>query len=213
MSVNLGLLVVVGVMAACGVYLLMERSLIRMLLGLLLVGNGVNLLIVLLTAPQGNPPIVGRTSQGATADADPLGQAMVLTAIVITMGVAAFVLALTYRLFVINRQDDDVEDDTEDVKLLKGSLKDFPDRDRSDDPETGLDTVAGDLFDLHGNPLTPEEFAAAHREVIETDLMPEDLAVLDPRLQTIRDEMPAADDDLPDAAPDPADEDRPEGER
>ena len=46
MSVNLGLLIVVGLMAACGVYLLLERSLVKMLLGLLLVGNAINLLII-----------------------------------------------------------------------------------------------------------------------------------------------------------------------
>ena len=67
-----------------------------------------------------------------------------LTAIVIMMGVAAFVLALVYRLFVINRDDDDVEDDEEDVKILSGSLGTAPDRDRSDDPLTHSDTPTGD---------------------------------------------------------------------
>ncbi len=91
-SVNLGLLIVVGLMAACGVYLLLERSLIRMLLGLLLVGNAINLLIVTVSGAMGNPPIIGRTADERSADADPLAQGMVLTAIVITMGMAAFVL-------------------------------------------------------------------------------------------------------------------------
>lgn len=195
MSVNLGLLLVAGVLGATGVYLLMERSLVRMLLGLLLVGNGINLLIVSLAGSPGDPPVRGAESLGATTEADPLAQAMVLTAIVITMGVAAFVLALTYRLFQINRQDDDLEDDSEDVKLLKGSLKDFGDRDRSDDPETGADTVSGDFFDSHGNPLTPEEFAASHRKVIEPDLMPEDAAVIDHLPEFSIDEMPIDSDD------------------
>ncbi|QRY62805.1 Na(+)/H(+) antiporter subunit C [Gordonia sp. PDNC005] len=208
MSVNLGLLVIAGVLAACGVYLLMERSLIRMLFGLMLVGNGINLLIVTLSGPPGNPPIRGRSSAGQTADADPLAQGMVLTAIVITMGVAAFVLALTYRLFVINRRgpeaaapdveptstegavsDDDVQDDPEDVKIATSTLQTFPDRDRSDDPLTGADTVAGDFFDDHGNPLTAEEFEKVHLGVIETDLMPED-AVLIAHLVEDGDDMP-----------------------
>ncbi|WP_132992353.1 Na(+)/H(+) antiporter subunit C [Gordonia zhaorongruii] len=195
MTVNLGLLIVAGALSASGVYLLMERSLIRMLFGLLLVGNGINLLIVTLASSPGNPPIRGRGSNGHTADADPLAQGMVLTAIVITMGIAAFVLALTYRLFVINRRaaeepssdveptsteglDDDLQDDPEDVKIATGSLKNFPDRDRSDDPNTGADTVAGDFFDDQGNPMTVEEFEAAHTGVIETDLMPEDAELL-----------------------------------
>lgn len=172
MSINLGLLIVIGVMAACGAYMLMERSLIRMLFGLLLCGNAINLLIVVVSGGMGNPPIMDRTSDDRTVNADPLAQGMVLTAIVITMGVAAFVLSLVYRLFVINRDDDDLEDDTEDVKILTGSLHDAPDRDRSDDPVTLADTSAGDLFDDAGNPITPEEYAALY--TLETDLMPED---------------------------------------
>jgi len=192
MSVSLGLLIVAGALGACGVYLLTERSIIRMLLGLMLVGNGINLMIVVLAGPPGHPPIKGQ-EHGQETGADPLAQGMVLTAIVITMGIAAFVLALAYRLFVLNRADDDLEDDSEDRKIVTGTLRDFPDRDRSDDPETGADTVAGDLFDNRGNPMTPDEFAAAHRGVIEPDLMPEDAAVVD-RLPADCDEMPPHDD-------------------
>ena len=180
MSLNLGLLIIVGVMAACGVYLLMERSLVRMLLGLLLCGNAINLLILVTSGTMGDPPILGRTSEASDGrEADPLAQAMILTAIVITMGVAAFVLSLVYRLFVINRDDDDLEDDTEDVKILSGSLSDAPDRDRSDDPVTLADTTAGDFFDDDGNPLSQEEYVARHADVIETDLMPADADVID----------------------------------
>lgn len=178
MSVNLGLLVVIAIMIACGAYLLMERSLVRMLLGLLVAGNGVNLLILVLAGGMGNPPIMGRSYEARPHDADPLAQAMVLTAIVITMGVAAFILAMVYRLFVLNR-DEDVDDDTEDVKVSTSSLQSAPDRDRSDDPVTGADTSAGDFFDDEGNPLTEEEYIALHRERIETDLMPEDADVVD----------------------------------
>jgi multicomponent Na+:H+ antiporter subunit C len=179
MTTNLSLMLVVGVMAACGVYLLMERSLVRMLFGLLLVGNALNLMIIVVSGGMGNPPIMGRSSENRAADADPLAQGMVLTAIVIMMGVAAFVLALVYRLFVINRDDDDVEDDVEDVKILSGSLGTAPDRDRSDDPVTYSDTPTGDHFDDEGNPLTPEQAAARHAALHETDLMPTDSDVVD----------------------------------
>ncbi|WP_439031480.1 Na(+)/H(+) antiporter subunit C [Gordonia terrae] len=179
MNTNLSLMLVVGVMAACGVYLLMERSLVRMLFGLLLVGNALNLMIIVVSGGMGNPPIMGRSSENRAADADPLAQGMVLTAIVIMMGVAAFVLSLVYRLFVINRDDDDVEDDVEDVKILSGSLGTAPDRDRSDDPVTFSDTPTGDYFDDEGNPLTPEQAAARHAALHETDLMPTDSDVVD----------------------------------
>ncbi|MFT3898950.1 MAG: Na(+)/H(+) antiporter subunit C [Gordonia sp. (in: high G+C Gram-positive bacteria)] len=175
MSVNLPLLIVLGGIVACGAYLLMDRSLIKMLLGLMLVGNALNVMILTIAGPSGNPPIRGAHVDGRTETADPLAQAMILTAIVIMMGAAAFVLALVYRLFVLNRDegedDDEVEDDPEDLKILTGSLDTAGDRDRSDDPQTLADTAAGDLFDDEGHPLTPEEFAALHRTVIETDLI------------------------------------------
>ncbi|GAB08454.1 Na(+)/H(+) antiporter subunit C [Gordonia araii NBRC 100433] len=192
MSVNVPLLIVLGGIIACGAYLLMDRSLIKMLLGLMLVGNAVNVMILVIAGNSGNPPIRGQEVAGRTEDADPLAQAMILTAIVIMMGVAAFVLALVYRLFVLNRDDDDVEDDPEDLKILTGSLETAGDRDRSDDPLTLADTVAGDLFDDQGHPLTPEEFEELHRTVIETDLLVADD-------DDVVDELHAPDEDEDDA--------------
>jgi multicomponent Na+:H+ antiporter subunit C len=109
-------LVLIGVLTSCGVYLLLERNLTRMLLGLLLFGNAVNLLIIAVAGPSGNPPIHGRTSDGRTADADPLAQGMILTAIVITMGIAAFVLALAYRSYRITTAEE-VGNDPEDTRV------------------------------------------------------------------------------------------------
>ena len=143
MSANLGLLVVVGIMFACGIYLIVERSVTRILLGVLLMGNAANLLLLTAGGPDGDPPIVKRfASEGF---ADPLAQAMILTAIVITMGLAAFVLALTYRAYTLNAQDL-IQDDPEDAKVLGRSVADAPDRDRSDDPVTGAPGPAGDSF-------------------------------------------------------------------
>ena len=109
-------LILIGGLTSCGVYLLLERNLTRMLLGLLLVGNAVNLLILTVGGPAGNPPIRGRTSDGKTTTADPLAQGMVLTAIVISMGIAAFVLALTYRSYRLSREED-VANDPEDTRV------------------------------------------------------------------------------------------------
>ena len=58
-------LVLIGGLTSAGVYLLLERTLTRMLLGLLLIGNAVNLLILNVGGPSGNPPVYGRTSNGA----------------------------------------------------------------------------------------------------------------------------------------------------
>src|ERR1700736_6703027 len=117
-------LVLIGGLISVGVYLLLERNLTRMLLGLLLFGSainlliltvagppgtppvrggrrdgGINLLFLAVAGPSGNPPVRGRVSDGETATADPLAQGMILTAIVINMGIAAFVLALIYRSY------------------------------------------------------------------------------------------------------------------
>lgn len=109
-------LVIVGGLTACGVYMLLSRNLTRMLLGLLVIGNAVNLLLLTVGGPSGNPPVRGRTSGQETATADPLAQAMILTAIVIAMGVAAFVLALTYRAFWLTTAED-VANDQEDTRV------------------------------------------------------------------------------------------------
>jgi multicomponent Na+:H+ antiporter subunit C len=109
-------LVVIGGLTSVGVYLLLERNLTRMLLGLLLIGNAVNLLILLVGGPSGNPPVRGRTSNGETMTADPLAQAMILTAIVISMGIAAFVLSLIYRTYRLTTEEE-VINDPEDTRV------------------------------------------------------------------------------------------------
>ena len=118
MIVYLVPLIIIGGLTSCGVYLLLSRNLTRMLLGLLLVGNAVNLLILTVGGETGNPPIRGRTSGSETTTADPLAQGMILTAIVIAMGIAAFVLALTYRSFRLTTQEE-VDTDPEDARVSK----------------------------------------------------------------------------------------------
>jgi multicomponent Na+:H+ antiporter subunit C len=118
MTVYLVPLILIGVLTSTGVYLLLERNMTRMLLGLLLIGNAVNLLIITVGGPSGNPPIHGRTSDGRTTAADPLAQGMVLTAIVITMGIAAFVLALAYRSYRLTTAEE-VGNDPEDTRVSR----------------------------------------------------------------------------------------------
>jgi multisubunit Na+/H+ antiporter MnhC subunit len=118
MSVSLVLLVVMAVMYASGVYLLLERSMTRVLLGFLLVGNATNLLILIMGGQSGFAPILG---SDVTVDemSDPLPQALILTAIVITFGVSAFLMALIYRSWRLSK-DDDVDDDLDDI-AMRGS--------------------------------------------------------------------------------------------
>lgn len=96
---------------AAGTYLLLQRRLSRIIVGIGLVGHGANILLLTSGGPGGIPPIIGK---GDPADfSDPLPQALALTSIVITFGVTAFLLALGYRSWRITH-DDIVEDDVED---------------------------------------------------------------------------------------------------
>lgn len=109
------LALLVGVLFACGTYLLLQRTLTRVVLGLALMGHGANLLLLLAGGRAGEAPLIDGTTDPSTF-ADPLPQAMALTAIVITFGVSAFLLALAYRSWVL-RHDDEVEDDLEDRRI------------------------------------------------------------------------------------------------
>ncbi|CAB4553501.1 unannotated protein [freshwater metagenome] len=105
------MVVLIGVLFGCGTYLLLHRTLTRIVLGIGLLANGVNLLIVATSGPSGEAPLVGR--DGRT---DSVPQALVLTAIVIGFAVTAFLLALAWRSWTIGGNDA-VEDDLEDRRI------------------------------------------------------------------------------------------------
>lgn len=138
-------LVVIGGLTSVGVYLLLERSLTRMLLGLLLIGNAVNLLILTVGGRGGNPPIRERTSNSAETTADPLAQGMILTAIVISMGIAAFVLALAYRSYRLTTVEE-VSNDPEDTRVSQQADTE-PDIEPAPEPDPDRDTDAPDELD------------------------------------------------------------------
>ena len=99
-----------AVLFGIGTYLVLQRKLSRIIIGIALLGHGANVLMVS-AGRRGRAPIIGN---GPTADlADPLPQALALTAIVISFGVTALLLALAYRSWLLTR-DDEVSDDIED---------------------------------------------------------------------------------------------------
>lgn len=92
----------IGLYFVVAVYLLLSRAMIRMLLGLALLGNAVNLLILVAgRLTRETPPIVpqGFEQPVAAAVANPLPQALILTAIVIGFGMFTFLLVLAYRAY------------------------------------------------------------------------------------------------------------------
>jgi multicomponent Na+:H+ antiporter subunit C len=102
------LALVVGGLFAGGVYMLLRRSIVKLVVGLILLGHGANLLIFLMgRLTPGQAPLVPLgSSQPPAPFADPLPQALVLTAIVIGFGLQAFALVLVRRLYQSARTDD-----------------------------------------------------------------------------------------------------------
>lgn len=101
-----------------GTYLLLQRKLSRIIIGLGLLTHGANVLFIT-AGRSGEPPIIG---EGPAADfADPLPQALVLTAIVITFGVTMLLLALSYRSWVLT-SDDEVQDDVGDRAISQADV-------------------------------------------------------------------------------------------
>lgn len=103
-----------------GTYLVLQRRLSRIIIGVGLLGHGANVLF-LVSGRAGAPPLIGAAPTDELAD--PLPQAMVLTAIVITFGVTALLLALAYRSWLVTR-DDEVTDDVSDRIIAGGGFID-----------------------------------------------------------------------------------------
>ncbi|QEO14857.1 Na(+)/H(+) antiporter subunit C [Agromyces intestinalis] len=133
MTGSLTLVVLMAVLFGAGITIMLERSLTRVLIGFLLVGNAVNILIYLMSGAPGVAPIL---SDGVDEDAisDPLPQAFILTAIVINLGITAFMLALIYRSWwlaqlgdkgdLIDDEAELVEDAEEAADLIRSSAAD-----------------------------------------------------------------------------------------
>ncbi len=142
MTPNLTLVAVIVVLVTAGVYLLLERTFTRVLLGLVLIGNGINLLFLVAGGRAGGPPIVGQTAEGDMSD--PLPQALVLTAIVITLGMVAFGASMAYRSWQLTRHDE-VQDDLEDRRVAERAALDeaaFEDADAASDETLDLEAAA-----------------------------------------------------------------------
>lgn len=103
--------IVIGVLFMAAVYLILSRSLLRVILGTGLLSHGAHLLILTMGGLGGtSPPVL---ADGVTDYADPLPQALILTAIVISFGVTAFIIVLFYRTYG--------EHKTDNMNLMKGN--------------------------------------------------------------------------------------------
>ena len=147
-SPSLALVLVIVVLVTVGVYLLLERSLTRVLLGFVAMSNGINLLFLVAGGAAGGAPITGQTDPEDMSD--PLPQFMILTAIVLTMGISAFLLAMAYRSWQLNRHDE-VQDDLEDRRVARRAAADLAAFEDSDtEVPTTLDEDAAEVHDEMG---------------------------------------------------------------
>lgn len=105
----------VGVLFAAGTWLMTRRSTLRLAVGLGLLGHAANLLVFTAGGPlRRNPPLIPEGADRPPPPfADPLPQALILTAIVIGFGVLAFVLVLVHRTYR--------ETGTDDLERLRGN--------------------------------------------------------------------------------------------
>lgn len=116
---SFAMLILAGALIGGGVYLTLERTLTRIFIGMSLLTNGVNVLILAVAGPAGAPPLLW----GDWGDiSDPLPQALILTSIVLSLGTTAFGLALAYRSWRLTGHDE-VVDDIEDRRLARRAGK------------------------------------------------------------------------------------------
>ena len=122
----------VAVLYGTGVYMILQRALTKIVLGIALLSHGANLLLLIVGGRSGVAPFIGSFSPDDTV-ADPLPQALALTAIVIAFAMTAFLLALAFRSWQLTH-DDRVEDDLEDRRLSQMDRTRRRRRRRSEDP-------------------------------------------------------------------------------
>jgi multicomponent Na+:H+ antiporter subunit C len=101
-----------------GTYLVLQRKLSRIIIGLGVLTHGANLLLIG-SGRRGDPPLIGTGE--VESFSDPLPQALALTAIVITFAVTALLLALAYRSWMLTH-DDEVEDDVGDRDVARSEI-------------------------------------------------------------------------------------------
>jgi multicomponent Na+:H+ antiporter subunit C len=123
-----------ALLCSIGTYLVLQRKLSRIIIGVGLLGHGANLLLVT-SGQSGAAAIVGNGPPSSFSD--PLAQALVLTAIVITFGATAFLLALAYRSWILS-SDDEVVDDVDDRTVAAGG---FDDREVTDEEQQVIDAA------------------------------------------------------------------------
>lgn len=97
------MIITVGVLCAVATYLILSKSMLRVIIGIVILSHGAHILLLTMSGlKEGSPPVLGEEAVSYT---DPLPQAMILTAIVIGFGITAFMLVLAYRTYKAHKTD------------------------------------------------------------------------------------------------------------
>lgn len=158
MTSSLALIILCGVLVAVGVYLMLERTLTRVVLGLASLSNGINILFLIAGGPSGIPAFFGQGEPEQMAD--PLVQAMMLTSIVITLALTGFLLAMAYRTWQL-RDHDEVRDDLEDRQVARRLAK------QRDEDESSVDDLSEAAKEFHDDVDQAENELARYPAVKE----------------------------------------------
>jgi multicomponent Na+:H+ antiporter subunit C len=119
-----------------GVFLLLQRDLLRVVVGIVLISNSAILFVIAAGLSRGDAPIYPLPEEGllGAGTSDPLVQAMALTAIVISFSTAALLLGLVYRLYAAHRTVD-VEDISEAETREAEALEKEEEPEREQEPK------------------------------------------------------------------------------
>jgi len=129
----------IGILFMAGSYLLMKHDLIRVVAGVVLISNAANLFIMAAALTRGRAPILPLANKLDVSD--PVVQAMTLTAIVISFGVSALLLAIVYRVYLSHRTVDiDQLGDVESRQVEQEERTDL-----QDEPELPADLETGEV--------------------------------------------------------------------
>lgn len=164
MTSSLALIILCGVLVGVGIYLILERTLTRVILGIASLSNGINILFLIAGGHSGKPAFYGQADPEDMAD--PLVQAMMLTSIVITLALTGFLLAMAYRTWQL-RDHDEVRDDREDRLVAMRQAQE------RDEDGVGIDDLAEAAAEFHDDvdqdddrpPAVPERTVSASRTI------------------------------------------------
>lgn len=99
--------ILTGILYTVGVYMILRRSILKFIIGIIFISNATNLFVFLSAGiVPGDPVFVTENTTSDSFMTDPLPQALVLTAIVIGFGLVVFILGLKYKFFSVTGTDD-----------------------------------------------------------------------------------------------------------